>query len=116
MVRIAVCSRNGIAVDENFALAACFYIYDVGRNTFGLAGMRLTGKNHDSSRGVPDEEKLNNIYALLSDCEFLFTAMIEPGVRRWLEDKNVTVISGRRSITELLPVVQELKKKEVTHA
>ena len=111
MVRIAVCSRNGIAVDEHLARAACFYIYDVGRNTFGLAGMRL---NRNTGEHPLDDVGLNGIYGLINDCEFLFTAVIEPGVRRWLESKNVTVVSGHHSVTQLIGMVKALKKKEMS--
>ena len=110
MVRIAVCSRNGIAVDEHFTQAACFYIYDVGRNTFGLAGMRLSRQYAANQRTHFDEEMLNGIYNLLSDCEFVFTEAIEYHLRQWLENKKLVVVAGRHSITELTGIVKKLKK------
>ena len=112
MVRIAVCSRNGIAVDEHFSRTTCFYIYDVGRNTIGLASMRLAPA---SGEGY-DLERLRLVRNLLHDCEFVFAFMIAPELRRWFEDNSMTVITGERGVPELIGAIKELKKKELSHA
>lgn len=116
-VRIAVCSRNGIAVDEHFGRANSFYVYDVGRNTIGLAAIRLTERYCDGTcENEMNEDRLRRIYRVLDDCRVLFTEMIGPGPRLWLEQQGLTVMVGKRGVTALIDEVKNLKKKELIHA
>jgi|GEM_PF-2496871 len=111
-MRIAVCSSNGVMVDEPFGFATYFYIYETERNALELKGMRLICRLNEVVR-LSDGEKFRRAFELIRDCGFLFTGAIEPEVRRWLEAKKLTVVTGHRHIAELGSVIKEFKKKEL---
>lgn len=72
--RVAVATKSGGLVDQHFGQAKEFLVYDVGANGASLVGRRTTTTYCEGGDG--DDDALDGVVRLLSDCQAVLVARV----------------------------------------
>lgn len=115
MLRVAVASKDGIAISEHFGHAKKFYVYDVSPENCNFLEKRIV--DHYCLGGHSDKNAMVGILETIKDCAAVFVAMIGEGPTDKLAArgiKPVTDYTWEEIETSLLDYAtkQELEKVE----
>lgn len=105
--KIALASSDGLFVNEHFAQASVFYIYENSGDKFDFLEKRVC-----RCPGGHDTKSFDAILLLLADCTAIFVNRIGPGAARYLIEKGVRVFDAPYPIETVL--VQVNKKNLLT--
>ena len=99
-VKIALASSTGLFVDEHFAKADVFYIYDKSTDKFIFVEKRVCRcpAGHDT-------KAFDAIIDLLSDCEAIFVNKIGAGAAHYLIEKGARVFDAPYPVETVLDQV-----------
>lgn len=90
-VRLAVASKEGLAISEHFGHAKTFYIYDVEGEACSLAEQRTV--SHYCLGGHSDKGAMAGILEAVSDCQAVFVAKIGDGPTEKLAARGIEAVS-----------------------
>ncbi len=90
-MRIAIATKEGLAVSEHFGHAKRFLIYDVNGEACQLVEQREV--SHYCLGGTSDSSALSGILETIKDCKAVFVAKIGDGPTEKLQARGITAIS-----------------------
>ncbi|CAL95398.1 conserved hypothetical protein [Azoarcus olearius] len=85
--RVAVATKDGLAVSEHFGHAKVFHVYDV--DTAGARPVEKREVAHYCLGGSSDQGALAGILAAVADCEAVLVAKIGDGPTEKLKAKGI---------------------------
>lgn len=91
VLRVAVASKDGIAISEHFGHAKKFYIYDVSVDSCQLLEEREV--KHYCLGGHSDKSALPDILETIKDCSAVFVAKIGDGPTEKLHARGIQAIT-----------------------
>ncbi len=91
MLRVAVASKDGMAISEHFGHARHFYIYDVTADGCRLLEQREV--RHYCLGGTSDKSALPDILETIRDCKAVFVAKIGDGPTEKLNARGIEAVS-----------------------
>lgn len=91
MIRIAVASKEGLAISEHFGHAKLFHIYDVAKDNCNFVERRDV--DHYCLGGHSDKNALIGILETIKDCQAVFVAKIGDGPTEKLKNKGIKAIA-----------------------
>ena len=91
VLRIAVATKEGMAVSEHFGHAKRFLIYDVGKDRCRLVEQREV--SHYCLGGTSDSSALTGILEAIKDCKAVFVAKIGDGPTEKLLARGIEAVS-----------------------
>lgn len=89
--RVAVASKEGVAVDEHFGHAKHFSIYNVGEAGCSLIEKREV--DHYCLGGHGDRSALEKILDTIEDCDAVFVARVGDGPAEKLRKRGVEPVA-----------------------
>jgi nitrogen fixation protein NifX len=95
--RIAVASNDGNSIDQHFAQATRFYIYDVLENSYEFIELRTNVKVEGH-----DENQFDKVLEVLKDCRAIFVAQIGPGAARYINNKGFRTFESPYPVEKVL--------------
>ncbi|MCI1944410.1 NifB/NifX family molybdenum-iron cluster-binding protein [Clostridium luticellarii] len=99
MAKVAVASSDGVSINEHFARADKFFIYEIYQGgEFEFIETREVHFN-DSKSG---EDKLNKIVKLLGDVKLVLASSVGSGAVDVLHDRKIVAVSLSGSIERAL--------------
>ena len=90
-MRIAVATKEGLAVSEHFGHAKTFYIYDVTTSECQQVDKREV--DHYCLGGRSDQNALSGIFEAIKDCSAVFVAKIGDGPTDKLLARGIEAVS-----------------------
>lgn len=90
-LRIAVASKEGLAISEHFGHAKLFHIYDVQKKQCTFVEQRNV--DHYCLGGHSDKNALAGILEAVSDCQSVFVAKIGDGPTEKLNNRGIEAVS-----------------------
>jgi len=90
-MRIAVATKEGMAVSEHFGHAKKFSIYDVGQDSCQLVEQREV--SHYCLGGTSDRSAMPGILEAIKDCKAVFVAKIGDGPTENLNARGIEAVS-----------------------
>jgi len=90
-IRVAVATKEGMAVSEHFGHAKKFAIYDVNTSEVQLIEQREV--SHYCLGGTSDRSALPGILEAIKDCKAVFVAKIGDGPTGKLQAKGIEAVS-----------------------
>lgn len=90
-LRVAVASKEGLAVSEHFGHAKSFYIYEVRGSGCHFIEQREVA--HYCLGGHSDKSALSGILEAVSDCRAVFVAKIGDGPTEKLNARGIEAVS-----------------------
>lgn len=90
-LRIAVASKDGVAINEHFGHAKEFFIYEVSLQHSQLIETREV--KHYCLGNHSDKSALQNILTTIADCQAVFVAKIGDGPTEKLAAKGIKAVS-----------------------
>jgi len=90
-LRLAVATKDGIAISEHFGHAKRFRIYDVSIGRCQFVEQRHV--DHYCLGGHSDKNALANILSTISDCHAVFVAKIGEGSTEKLRAKGIEAVA-----------------------
>jgi len=90
-LRIAVASKEGLAISEHFGHAKLFHIYDVQKDHCNFVEQRNV--DHYCLGGHSDKNALVRILEAVSDCQSVFVAKIGDGPSEKLKSRGIEPVS-----------------------
>ena len=90
-MRIAVATREGLAVSEHFGHAKVFHIYDVTPSACEPLEQRHV--DHYCLGGSSDQSALSGIFEAIKDCSAVFVAKIGDGPIEKLKARGIEAVS-----------------------
>jgi len=90
-LRLAVATKDGVAISQHFGHAKLFYIYDVGNNLCRLVEQRQV--DHYCLGGHSDKSALAGILETISDCDAVFVAKIGDGPTGKLQARGIEAVA-----------------------
>lgn len=90
-LRLAVASKEGLAITEHFGHAKQFHIYDVVDNNCQLVEQRHV--DHYCLGGHSDKNAMAGILEAVSDCHAVFVAKIGDGPTEKLNARGIAAVS-----------------------
>jgi len=90
-IRVAVATKEGMAISEHFGHAKKFAIYDVNANEVKLIEQREV--SHYCLGGASDRSALPGILEAIKDCKAVFVAKIGDGPTGKLQAKGIEAVS-----------------------
>ena len=118
--KVAVVSSDGINLDLHFGEANDFIIYELKDGIYKKSDIRaIPPKNiHPNKEGgriggccFRDEEQLEKIAEIISDCEYLLINKIGNHPSRILQRQDVFILETNGTINERLKKLAEYNKK-----
>ncbi|MGD9000390.1 MAG: NifB/NifX family molybdenum-iron cluster-binding protein [Granulosicoccaceae bacterium] len=91
VIRVAVATREGVAVSEHFGHAKAFYIYDLSADTCRLVEQREV--RHYCLGGSSDKSAMAEILDTIQDCDAVFVAKIGDGPTEKLAARGISAVS-----------------------
>jgi predicted Fe-Mo cluster-binding NifX family protein len=91
VLRVAVASKDGIAISEHFGHAKKFYIYDVSMHACNFLEQREV--SHYCLGGHSDKGALAGILETIKDCAAVFVAKIGDGPTDKLNARGIQAIT-----------------------
>lgn len=89
--RVAIASKEGLAISEHFGHAKQFYIYDIQPDQCQLVEQRHV--DHYCLGGSSDKSALAGILETISDCQAVFVAKIGDGPTEKLNARGIEAVS-----------------------
>jgi len=108
-LRLAVASKEGIAITEHFGHAKQFRIYDVQDDICTFLEQRRV--DHYCLGGYSDRSALSGILEAVSDCQAVFVAKIGDGPTEKLNARGVEAVS-EYAYEEIIPSLLEYASKQ----
>jgi predicted Fe-Mo cluster-binding NifX family protein len=107
-LRVAVATKDGVAINEHFGHAKSFYIYDVTAHSV----------NHIETREVPhyclgghsDKAALPSILETIADCKAVLVAKIGDGPTEKLQARGIEAVS-QYTWEEVIPSLRDYGTK-----
>lgn len=90
-MRVAVASKEGVAINEHFGHARFFYIYDVDTRDCQLLERRHV--DHYCLGGHSDKNAMAGILEAVSDCSAVFVVMIGDGPTEKLAARGIRAVT-----------------------
>ena len=90
-LRLAVATKDGLAISEHFGHAKLFYIYDVSNNQCRLVEQRHV--DHYCLGGHSDKSALAGILETIKDCKAVFVAKIGDGPTEKLLARGIEAVA-----------------------
>ena len=90
-LRVAVASKDGIAINEHFGHAKLFWVYDIDSEACWFKEKRDV--DHYCLGGHSDKAALPKILHTISDCQAVFVAKIGDGPSEKLAAKGIKAIT-----------------------
>jgi len=90
-IRVAVASKDGMAINEHFGHAKLFWIYDLDNE--GCWFREKRDVDHYCLGGYSDKSATPKILNTISDCKAVFVAKIGDGPTEKLKNKGIKAIS-----------------------
>ncbi len=90
-LRVAVASKEGLAISEHFGHAKVFYIYELCAGSFQLLEQRQV--DHYCLGGHSDKHAMAGILEAVSDCRAVFVAKIGEGPTEKLKARGVEAVT-----------------------
>jgi len=109
--KIALASSTGLFVDEHFAQATAFYVYEKSADKFVFSEKRIC-----RCPGGHDTSSFDAILSLLSDCKAIFVNRIGLGAAHYLIEKGVRVFDSPYPVETVLDQVIKKDLLEDTKA
>lgn len=91
ILRLAVASKEGVAISEHFGHAKRFYIYEITAKTCQLLEIREV--SHYCLGGHSDKGALIDILETIKDCSAVFVAKIGDGPAEKLKARGIQAVS-----------------------
>lgn len=91
VTRIAVASKEGLAISEHFGHAKQFFIYEVTNQVCQLLEKREV--SHYCLGGHSDKSALSGILESIKDCNAVFVAKIGDSPSEKLAQRGITAVS-----------------------
>lgn len=91
MIRVAVATKENVAVSEHFGHARAFAIYDLKSDSCNLVEKRDV--HHYCLGGSSDKSAMADILETIKDCKAVFVAKIGDGPTEKLATRGITAIS-----------------------
>lgn len=91
MIRVAVATKDGLAVSEHFGHAKQFSIYDVSPDGCDLVELREV--SHYCLGGTSDRSAMPGILEAIKDCKAVFVARIGDGPTDKLNARGIEAVS-----------------------
>lgn len=111
--RVAVASKEGIAISEHFGHAKQFYVYDLSHNKCEFLETRKVA--HYCVGGHSDKSAFTGIVATLHDCTVVFVAKIGDGPKEKLSAKGIKAVADY-AWEEIEPLLLDYSTQQgVTH-
>ena len=107
-LRLAVASKEGLAITEHFGHAKQFHIYDVHDDKCTLFEQRHV--DHYCLGGHSDKSALSGILKAVSDCQAVFVVKIGDGPTEKLNARGVEAVS-EYAYEEIEPSLLEYASK-----
>jgi predicted Fe-Mo cluster-binding NifX family protein len=107
-IRVAVASREGIAISEHFGHAKQFYIYDISDTAVSFAETRKV--SHYCLGGHSDSNALPAILDTIADCKAVFVAKIGDAPAEKLNARGIVAVSDY-SWQEIVPSLLDYAAK-----
>jgi len=107
-MRIAVASKEGIAISEHFGHAKIFHIYDVDEHQCNFVEHRDV--DHYCLGGHSDKSALAGILETINDCSAVFVAKIGDGPTEKLKDRGIIAVADY-AWEDIEPSLLEYRKK-----
>lgn len=93
-MKVAICSTDGITVNQHFGKAEKFMIFEIIGCGMSLVGQRKVApycKEANEEGHTYNEDNLNRVYNVLSDCECLYTSNIGEKPLAEIEQRGIKV-------------------------
>jgi len=90
VIRVAVATKEGLAVNEHFGHAKTFHVYDLTPDSCRLVGQRRV--RHYCLGGSSDKTAMADILETIKDCAAVFVAKIGDGPTEKLAARNITAV------------------------
>ncbi len=90
-MRVAVASKEGMAISEHFGHAKKFAIYDVAQDGCQLVEQREV--SHYCLGGTSDRSAMSGILEAIKDCKAVFIAKIGDGPTEKLNARGIEAVS-----------------------
>lgn len=90
-MRIAIATKEGLAISEHFGHARRFAIYDVSEGACRLVEQREV--SHYCLGGTSDKNALAGILETIKDCQAVFVARIGDGPVEKLQARGIEAVS-----------------------
>jgi len=90
-MRVAVATREGLAVSEHFGHAKAFHVYELSRDACRLLEQREV--RHYCLGGHSDKTAMADILETIADCSAVFVAKIGDGPVEKLAARGITAVS-----------------------
>lgn len=91
VIRVAVATKEGLAVNEHFGHAKAFHVYELTVGVCRLVGRRQV--RHYCLGGSSDKTAMADILETIKDCAAVFVAKIGDGPTQKLAARNITAVS-----------------------
>ncbi|APM38196.1 NifB/NifX family molybdenum-iron cluster-binding protein [Clostridium kluyveri] len=99
MAKVAVASSDGVFINEHFARADKFFIYEIHQGgEYEFIEIRAVHFNNSKS----GEDKLNKIIKLMGDVKLVLASSVGSGAVYVLHDRNIVAVSLSGSIERAL--------------
>lgn len=107
-LRIAVASKDGVAINEHFGHATSFYIYDVTEES--VRHIETRSVPHYCLGGDSDKAAMPNILETISDCKAVLVAKIGDGPTEKLQARGIEAVS-QYTWEEVIPSLRDFGTK-----
>lgn len=91
VIRVAIASKEGLAISEHFGHAKSFYIYDV--TSFECKQISIREVDNYCLGGTSDQSALSGIMETIMDCSVVFVAKIGDGPIEKLRARGIEAVS-----------------------
>lgn len=111
-LRVAVASKDGVAINEHFGHARSFYIYEI--NDDGAYHIETRAVPHYCLGGHSDKAAMPNILETIADCKAVFVAKIGDGPTDKLHARGIQAVT-QYTWEEILPSLRDYGTKFQEH-
>ncbi len=109
-LRVAVATKEGMAINEHFGHAKAFHIYDVDADQCRLVEKREV--SHYCLGGHSDKSAMAMILEAVADCAAVFVAKIGDGPTDKLAARNIVAVSDY-AWEEIEPSLREYVRERI---
>jgi predicted Fe-Mo cluster-binding NifX family protein len=107
-LRIAVATKDGVAINEHFGHAKFFYIYDITAKS--VSHIETRAVPHYCLGGHSDKSAMPNILETIADCKAVFVAKIGDGPTEKLQARGIEAVS-QYTWEEVIPSLRDYGTK-----
>jgi len=91
MLRVAVATKEGLAISEHFGHAKAFHVYELSADACRLLEQRQV--RHYCLGGSSDKTAMAEILDTIEDCDAVFVAKIGDGPTEKLAARGITAVA-----------------------